>query len=76
MGDWHESEAKAECLDLRVRVAEQDAEIEQLRAANAGEGFPHYGVCGEEAHTLRAEVEQLKADLQHRIDAEMMGRDS
>ena len=31
MDTWHEEEAKAECRDLRVRVREQDAEIERLR---------------------------------------------
>ena len=30
MDTWHEEEAKAECRDLRVRVREQDAEIEFL----------------------------------------------
>jgi len=48
---------------LRAEIEQLRAEIEQLRAANAGEGFPHYGVCGEEAAQLRTEVGQLRNEV-------------
>ena len=33
MSDWHESEAKQECLDLRIKVRELEAENTKLREA-------------------------------------------
>ena len=38
MSDWHEEEAKAECLDLRIKVRELEAQVAELetRLAIAG----------------------------------------
>ena len=30
MSDWHEEEAKAECLDLRIKVRELEAQMAEL----------------------------------------------
>ena len=30
MDTWHEEEAKAECIDLRIRARQQDAQIARL----------------------------------------------
>ena len=46
MGDWYESEAKAECLDLRVRVKELEAENQRLQDL---------------AHDLERELYKLKS---------------
>ena len=32
MNDWHEEEAKAECLDLRIKVRELEAQVAELKA--------------------------------------------
>ena len=31
MSEWHEEEAKAECLDLRIKVRELEAQVAELR---------------------------------------------
>ena len=33
MSDWHEEEAKAECLDLRIKVRELEAQMAELKQA-------------------------------------------
>ena len=47
MSDWHEEEAKAECLDLRIKVRELEAQVAELKRENE-----HMKQCAELANDM------------------------
>ena len=60
MSDWHESVAKAECLDLWLRLRELEAEFAALEAQHR-EDLADYGVNVSLNLRLTDEIERLKA---------------